>query len=66
MGRLQSVTRPVELQVAPDGQQVLLIAAAEDLPELDSLVDQLDKSEPVETRSYHVECFEHEKKRKRR
>jgi general secretion pathway protein D len=57
MGRLQSVTRPVELQVAPDGQQVLLIAATEDLPALEALVDQLDRSEPVETRSYRPRHF---------
>ncbi len=57
MARLQSVTRPVELQVAPDGQQVLLIVAAEDLPALEALVDQLDKSEPLETRSYRPRHF---------
>ncbi len=57
MGRLQSVTRPVELQIAPDGQQVLLIAATEDLPALEALVDQLDKSEPIETRSYRPRHF---------
>jgi general secretion pathway protein D len=57
MGRLQSVSRPVEIQVAPDGQQVLLIAATEDLPALEALVDQLDKSEPVETRSYRPRHF---------
>lgn len=57
MGRLQAVTRPVELQVAPDGQQVLLIAATEDLPALEALVDQLDKSEPLETRSYRPRHF---------
>ncbi len=57
MARLQSVTRPVELQVAPDGQQVLLIAATEDLPALEALVDQLDKSEPIESRSYRPRHF---------
>lgn len=57
MARLQSVTRPVELQVAPDGQQVLLIVAGEDLPALEALVDQLDKSEPIESRSYRPRHF---------
>ena len=57
MGRLQSMTRLIELQVAPDGQQVLMIAASEDLPLLEALVEQLDKSEPLETRSYRPRHF---------
>ena len=57
IGRLQSSARPVDIQVAPDGQQLLLIASSEDIAALQALAEQLDKSEPVETRSYRPRHF---------
>ncbi|MCK6486963.1 MAG: hypothetical protein L6R48_01255 [Planctomycetes bacterium] len=57
VGRIGASARPVEIQVAPDGSQLLLIATAETLPDLERLVQNLDRSEPSETRSYRPRYF---------
>ena len=57
LGRVGAPARPVEVQVAPDGTQVLLIAAAEDIDGLEMLLKQLDRSEPLDTRSYRPQHF---------
>lgn len=57
MGRTVGADRAIDVQIAPDGQQVLLIARAQDLPLLEKLVGDLDRSEPVETRPYRPRYF---------
>ena len=57
LGRVDERARPGEIQVAPDGLQLLLVASADDLDALERLVRELDKSEPVETRSYRPRYF---------
>ena len=57
LGRVDDHVRVGEIQVAPDGLQLLLIANTTDLDALERLVLDLDKSEPVETRSYRPRYF---------
>ncbi len=57
LGRIEERTRGGEIQVAPDGLQLLLIANAADLDGLEKLVQELDRSEPVESRSYRPRYF---------
>jgi general secretion pathway protein D len=54
---LQGSTRPVDIQIAPDGLQLLLIAAGDSMDELVKLVTELDRTEPVETRTYRPHYF---------
>jgi type II secretory pathway component GspD/PulD (secretin) len=56
-GRIQGNERPADIQVAPDGQQVLLVAAQGDIERLLALVADLDRSEPVEVRTYRPAFF---------
>ncbi len=55
--RIASQPRPVEIQLTPDGQQLLLIAASDDIADLVKLVENLDKIEPLETRTYRPKFF---------
>lgn len=57
IGRIGTQVRLAEVQVAPDGSQVVLIANAEDMEQLEALLRNLDESEPVETRSYRPMFF---------
>lgn len=57
LGRLGGSERLAELQLTPDGAQVLIITSADDLPRLVDLLQRLDDSEPVETRSYRPRYF---------
>jgi type II secretory pathway component GspD/PulD (secretin) len=57
LARVDERTRVGEIQVAPDGVQLLLIASDHELDVLEKLVRDLDKSEPVETRSYRPKYF---------
>lgn len=55
--RLGHVGAGADLQVAPDGTQLVMIAAADDLDRLQRLAEDLDRAEPTETRSYHPAHF---------
>lgn len=55
--RLEGSTRQVDIQVAPDGAQLLLIAPADVMDVLVALVQQLDRSEPIEIRTYRPKFF---------
>ncbi len=55
--RINGQNRPGEVQIAPDGVQLLLIASTEDADELEQLVRDLDRTEPVETKSYRPRSF---------
>jgi type II secretory pathway component GspD/PulD (secretin) len=57
LGRLGGSERLAELQLTPDGAQVLIITSADDLLRLVDLLQRLDDSEPVETRSYRPRYF---------
>ncbi len=57
LARVDERARAGEIQVAPDGLQLLLVASAGDLDALQNLVRELDKSEPVETRTYRPRFF---------
>lgn len=57
IGRVGAQPRPAEVQVAPDGAQLVLIAGGEDIEALAALVRDLDESEPVETRTYRPRFF---------
>jgi general secretion pathway protein D len=57
MGRIGTQPRLAEVQVAPDGAQVVLIANTEDMEPLETLLRNLDEAEPVETRSYRPMFF---------
>ena len=56
-GRVDGNTRVAEIQVAPDGRQLALIAAASDIDALQRLVANIDSAEPVETRHYRPRFF---------
>ncbi len=57
LGRVGGGERPSEMLLSPDGTQVLVIASADNIDLLVDLLDRLDKSEPVETRSYRPKYF---------
>ena len=57
LGRIDERARTGEVQVAPDGLQLLLVASGTDLDAMEHLVHELDKSEPVESRSYRPRYF---------
>lgn len=57
VGRVGILSRLAEVQVAPDGVQLVLIASGENIEELQELVRHLDDSEPVETRTYRPRYF---------
>jgi len=57
LGRIGAQGRLAEVQVAPDGAQVVLIASVETIEQLEALVRNLDNSEPVETRTYRPRFF---------
>jgi type II secretory pathway component GspD/PulD (secretin) len=57
IGRVGTNPRLAEVQVAPDGTQVVLIASVENIDQLEALVKNLDDSEPVETRTYRPRFF---------
>ena len=56
-GRVAGQTTPVEFQIAPDGQQLLIVATTENVEEAQSLAARLDQAEPSETRSYRPAHF---------
>jgi hypothetical protein len=57
IGRIGEHPQLVEVQVAPDGSQLLLIATADDIDRLSALVTSLDNAEPVESRTYRPHFF---------
>ena len=57
LGRIDENPHPAEVMVAPDGLQLLLIATANDLSALEGVVHELDRTEPVETRTYRPHFF---------
>ena len=57
LSRIGTHPRLAEVQVAPDGAQVVLIASGENIEQLEALVKNLDDSEPVETRTYRPQFF---------
>jgi general secretion pathway protein D len=57
MNRVATQPRLAEVQVAPDGAQVVMIASGEDIDRLATLIAGLDESEPVETRTYRPRFF---------
>jgi general secretion pathway protein D len=57
LGRIDENPHPAEVMVAPDGLQLLLIATANDLGALEGVVHELDRTEPVETRTYRPHFF---------
>lgn len=57
MNKLTNRVRQIEVQIAPDNLQVMLISSAEDAPELLALANELDRSEPVETKTYRPKFF---------
>jgi type II secretory pathway component GspD/PulD (secretin) len=57
MNRISAQPRLAEVQVAPDGAQVVLIASGEDIDRLVELITGLDESEPVESRTYNPRFF---------
>jgi general secretion pathway protein D len=56
-GRMGTEQKPIEIQVAPDGQQVLLIASKDDLPRLEELAKEFDRAEQSEAVSYRPRYF---------
>lgn len=56
-GRVSGLTAPAEFQIAPDGQQLLIVATAEIADEVVALAERLDQAEPVEVRSYRPAHF---------
>lgn len=57
ISRVGTLPRLAEVQVAPDGAQVVLIANGENMEQLVELVRNLDDSEPVEVRTYRPRFF---------
>ncbi len=57
LGRIAGRATPIELQVSADGTQLVMIASATDLDQLQKMVDDLDQAEPVETRTYRPRFF---------
>lgn len=57
ISRVGALPRLAEVQVAPDGAQVVLIANGENMEQLVELVRNLDDSEPVEVRTYRPRFF---------
>lgn len=57
LGRVDERVHTGDIQVAPDGLQLILVASIGDLDNLEHLIRELDKSEPVETRSYRPRFF---------
>jgi len=57
MDRVGAVQRQVEIHLTPDQRQLLLIATADVVDDLEALVIELDESEPVERRSYRPEHY---------
>ncbi|MEK7415626.1 MAG: secretin N-terminal domain-containing protein [Planctomycetota bacterium] len=57
LSRVSTQPRLAEIQVAPDGAQVVLISNGENIEQLVELVKNLDDSEPIETRTYRPRFF---------
>lgn len=57
VGRIGENARQAEVLIAPDGLQLLLVAAANDMDLLERVVHDLDRSEPVELRTYRPQFF---------
>lgn len=57
VSRVGSIPRLAEVQVAPDGAQLVLIANGEVIEQLETLVRDLDNAEPVEIRTYRPKFF---------
>ncbi len=55
--RVVGRTTPVEFQIAPDGQQLLVVASSEAAAEAVALAERLDQAEPVESRAYRPAHF---------
>lgn len=55
--RVVGRTTPVEFQIAPDGQQLLVVASSEAAAEAAALAERLDQAEPVEARAYRPAHF---------
>jgi type II secretory pathway component GspD/PulD (secretin) len=57
VNKLTNKVRSVDVQIAPDNLQVMLISSQEDAPDLLKLAQELDRSEPIETRTYRPRVF---------
>lgn len=55
--RVRGSDRLADIQIAPDGHRLMLIAAADDIEALANLAAEMDRSEPVESRSYRPRFF---------
>jgi type II secretory pathway component GspD/PulD (secretin) len=55
--RVRGSERLADVQVAPDGHRLMLIAAVDDIDALEKLAGELDRSEPVESRTYRPRFF---------
>lgn len=57
LGRVGGGERLAEMQLTPDGMQVLVVASTDDIDRLTELLERLDSAEPLETRSYRPKYF---------
>jgi type II secretory pathway component GspD/PulD (secretin) len=57
LGRIGGSERLAELQLTPDGSQVLVLSSSDDVDRLVDLLERLDSAEPMETRSYRPRYF---------
>lgn len=56
-GRVTGRTTLAEFQIAPDGQQLLIVTAAEVADQVVALAERLDQTEPTEVRTYRPAHF---------
>jgi len=57
LGRIGGGERLAELQISPDGSQIVVISSADNVDQVTDLLERLDNAEPVETRSYRPKYF---------
>ncbi len=57
MNRITGERDPLEVQLAPDGKRLLVIAAADRMDGALAMLAELDASEPVDTRTYRPRYF---------
>lgn len=57
LNRLRGSEAPLDLQVAPDGRRLIVIAPTERMDEIEALIRDLDDAEPKVTRTYRPKWF---------
>jgi general secretion pathway protein D len=57
LGRVDESQKQAEILIAPDGLQLMLVATNSNIELLTKIAQQLDQTEPVETKSYRPRFF---------